>query len=101
MLVLYLETNFVAHPLARWAYFWGRFGTPPFSVVSEFVEGGVGSVPSFLCGFVCFVLFVSFLSLLMQYLIQQKKKKMNVMPFGLNIAPLVFQRSINKRKNKL
>ena len=93
MLVLYLETNFVAHPLAQWAYFWDRFGTPPFSVVSEFVEGGVG------CGFVCFVLFVSFLSLLMQYLIQQKK--MNIMPFGLNIAPQVFQRSINKRKNKL
>ena len=100
MLVLYLETNLVAHPLAQWAYFWDRFGTPPFSVVSEFVEGGVGSVPSFPCGFVCFVLFVSFLSLLMQYLIQQKKK-MNVMHFGLNIAPQVFQRSINKRKNKL
>ena len=27
--------------------------------------------------------------------------QLNVMPFGLNIAPQVFQSSINKRKNKL
>ena len=39
---LFKNSNFVAHSLAQWAYFCNKFGTLPFSVVFEFVEGGVG-----------------------------------------------------------
>ena len=39
---VFRDSNYVAHSLAQWAYFCNSFGSPPLSVVSGFLEGGVG-----------------------------------------------------------
>ena len=39
---VFRDSNSVAHSLAQWAYFCNSFGSPPLSVVSEFLEGGIG-----------------------------------------------------------
>ena len=38
---VFRDSNFVTHSLTQWAYFCSSFGSP-LSVVSRFVEGGVG-----------------------------------------------------------
>ena len=38
---IFRDSNFVTHSLTQWAYFCSSFGSP-LSVVSRFVEGGVG-----------------------------------------------------------
>ena len=39
---VFRDSNYIAHSLAQWAYFCNSFGSPPLSVVSGFLEGGVG-----------------------------------------------------------
>ena len=66
---VFRDSNYVAHSLAQWAYFCNSFGSPPLSVVSGFLEGGVGQFSP-----LPLLLFVSaFLLVLIYCLIQQKK----------------------------
>ena len=39
---VFRDSNYIAHSLAQWAYFCNSFGSPSLSVVSRFLEGGVG-----------------------------------------------------------
>ena len=66
---VFRDSNYVAHSLAQWAYFCNSFGSPTLSVVSGFLEGGVGQFSP-----LPLLLFVSaFLLVLIYCLIQQKK----------------------------
>ena len=68
---VFRDSNYVAHSLAQWAYFCNSFGSPPLSVVSRFLEGGVGQFSP-----LPLLLFVSaFILVLIYCLIQQKKKQ--------------------------